>query len=338
MDNSSINYFINSNSSLGYVSYYESNFGKLKRAIRLNAYPLELTQPLFGEIRETAMNRSLKVETVRNCLDNSLEGVIVPELSAGIINLPVYDTNEHNALALIGNENMETVRGCLASAYQKFAEARKIHDDWEKVFIKNTNFSVLDKLADQTVLALVGEKRQDRDAASIDRYFGAASVNGSIDYIDNITCEIEHRYFLKGRPGTGKSTFLKKVANVALEHGYDVEIYHCAFDPNSLDLIAVRGLDFCMFDSTSPHEYFPARRNDEIIDIYSACVKEGTDELYADELAGFQAGYKAKVGAATDYLRQAKNSYGIFQSQMLSVIDEAAWKETKDKILASIFG
>lgn len=337
MDNSSINYFINSNSSLGYVSYYQSNFGRLKNVIRLNAYPLELTQPLLGEIREIAENRSQKIEIVRNCLDNSLEGVILPEISAGVVNLPVYDVNEYNALALVGNENIEAVRSYLASAHQKFAEARKIHDDWEKVYIQNTDFSALDKLTEQTALALIGDKREDREAFSVDRYFGAASVNGSIDYIDNITSEIEHRYFLKGRPGTGKSTFLKKLAAKAVENGFDVEIYHCAFDPNSLDLIAVRGLDFCIFDSTSPHEYFPVRRNDEIIDIYSACVKENTDELYSDELAGYQSGYKAKVGAATDFLRQAKNSYGIFQSQILSNINGAAWKETKAKILASIF-
>lgn len=49
------------------------------------------------------------------------------------------------------------------------------------------------------------------------------------------------------------------------------------FDPNSLDLVVIRDLGICLFDSTSPHEYFPSRDSDEIIDIYQEAVKEHTD-------------------------------------------------------------
>ena len=39
---------------------------------------------------------------------------------------------------------------------------------------------------------------------------------------------------------------LKKLAKVAEEKGFDVEVYHCGFDPNSLDMVIVRELGFAI--------------------------------------------------------------------------------------------
>ena len=135
------------------------------------------------------------------------------------------------------------------------------------------DFEAMDELAEETAEKLFGGQKTDRAGSCADRFFGAATVNGSYDYIPNITQEIPKRYFLKGRPGTGKSTFLKMLARAAQDRGYRTEAYHCAFDPNSLDMIAVRELGLCVFDSTAPHEYFPDRDSDEIIDIYKAAVQ-----------------------------------------------------------------
>ena len=66
-------------------------------------------------------------------------------------------------------------------------------------------------------------------------------------------------YGIIGANGAGKSTFLKKLAVAGLSAGFDVEIYHCSLDPKSLDMIIVRELSLCVFDSTAPHEFFPER-------------------------------------------------------------------------------
>src|SRR5699024_6248712 len=81
--------------------------------------------------------------------------------------------------------------------------------------------------------------------------------------------------------GTGKSVFMKKVAEACMNHGLDIELYHCSFDPNSVDMVLVRDLDFCIFDSTAPHEKNPDRRDDVVIDLYEEAVAPGTDETYA---------------------------------------------------------
>lgn len=100
---------------------------------------------------------------------------------------------------------------------------------------------------------------------------------------------------------------LKKIAKTAFERGYSTEIYHCGFDPNSLDMVIVRELDWAIFDSTAPHEYFPSRKNDVSIDLYKLTITPGTDEKYENEINDAQRRYKAEMKKGLDRLKAVKN-------------------------------
>lgn len=73
-------------------------------------------------------------------------------------------------------------------------------------------------------------------------------------YNDIITQDDANRIFvIKGGPGVGKSTFMKRIGEKMLEKGYDVEYLHCSSDNNSLDGIKVPVLKIAFIDGTSPH-------------------------------------------------------------------------------------
>ena len=40
---------------------------------------------------------------------------------------------------------------------------------------------------------------------------------------------------------------MKKIANLAKNNGYKTEVYHCSFDPDSLDMVIIRDLDVRIF-------------------------------------------------------------------------------------------
>lgn len=168
-----------------------------------------------------------------------------------------------------------------------FLEANKLTDELIGLFYGNDNIT-------------------EKNSKVKHRFLGAATPSGAVDYIQNLTEEIEKRYFIKGRAGSGKSTMLKKIAAAGEERGFDVEIYHCGFDPNSLDMVIIPEKSIAIFDSTAPHEYFPDRENDEIIDMYERCIKPGTDEKYAIEIERTTNSYKAKMKEAISYLAEAK--------------------------------
>src|SRR5690606_35613529 len=167
-----------------------------------------------------------------------------------------------------------------------------------------------DRLAEEMVELLYrqadasvnGRSREDH------RFLGAATPQGAVDFVPELTAGLK-RYLIKGRPGTGKSTMLKRIAQAGLERGFDVEVYHCGFDPGSLDMVIVRELGFAIFDSTAPHEYFPDRDTDEIVDTYARIVKPGTDEAHADSIQDFHARYSAKMKQSIQRLAEAKAHY-----------------------------
>ncbi len=64
-------------------------------------------------------------------------------------------------------------------------------------------------------------------------------------------------YIIKGGPGTGKSSFMKKIANAAQKKGYDTELIFCSSDPQSLDGLLIPALNFSIADGTSPHVIEP---------------------------------------------------------------------------------
>lgn len=91
-------------------------------------------------------------------------------------------------------------------------------------------------------------------------YFpGANTPNGFFSYYQHILPydEARHIVILKGGPGTGKSTIMKKVGTLLNELGYSTERLHCSSDPDSLDAVVCREIGFCILDGTSPHNVDP---------------------------------------------------------------------------------
>ena len=91
------------------------------------------------------------------------------------------------------------------------------------------------------------------------RYFGSAnSYMGFYSLFGEIfnRKKFERTFVLKGGPGTGKSTFMKKVANMAKDRGALVEYYYCSSDIESLDglIIELNGKKIAIIDGTAPHE------------------------------------------------------------------------------------
>ena len=64
-------------------------------------------------------------------------------------------------------------------------------------------------------------------------------------------------YLLKGGPGTGKSTFMRRAAQQIKREGYDVRYVTCSADPDSLDAVIFPELNSGIFDATAPHVMEP---------------------------------------------------------------------------------
>jgi len=208
-----------------------------------------------------------------------------------------------------------------ASAYEAFAAALRVHDEWEAIYIGHMDFQKADQVGEELVSSLFGEQARNKQATVRHLFFGAATPKGAVDHILALTAHLPRRIFIKGRPGSGKSTLLKRLARTAEERGLDVEVFHCGFDPNSLDMLIFPELNLAIFDSTAPHEHFPSRSGDEVLDMYERAMQPGIDEQYAGELKAIQQRYSQKMQEATAHLKTAQQIHSRIKAYHTSVTD-----------------
>lgn len=89
-------------------------------------------------------------------------------------------------------------------------------------------------------------------------FLGANSGSGFQSIFDRF-CFEEHDdlLVLKGGPGGGKSTMMRRIAGTMEQMGEDIEYLHCSGDPDSLDGISIPRIRTAIVDGTSPHMIEP---------------------------------------------------------------------------------
>ena len=75
------------------------------------------------------------------------------------------------------------------------------------------------------------------------------------DYI--IEPDATRIFVIKGGPGVGKSTFMRKIGETMLSRGYDVELHCCSSDNGSLDGVMIPAIRVALLDGTAPQSAVP---------------------------------------------------------------------------------
>ena len=333
-----MHWFCASNSARGYVSYFEENFRGLRRVCRLHDYPLFAAREMLVSVLETARERGILPEIIHNCLTNELQGIRLPQISAGIwISDPWYEDSE-GGLSLLDDELLHAVRSMLSSADESLERARLLREDWQKLYADKVDFSAADRLTEQLGEELLGGRSLEKPGRCVHRFFDAFTAKGRAEYIRSLTNSLSRRCFLKGRPGTGKSTLLRKLAAFARRRGFCTEIYHSSLDPDSFDMVIVRELGFCVFDSTAPHEYSPTRESDVVLDLYRETAAPAGELLFTPRITELAEEYRDALRQAGEKLHLAGEAAEAFWQFHLYPLDEDEAEKRRLMILRSLFG
>ena len=95
---------------------------------------------------------------------------------------------------------------------------------------------------------------------SLPIYFLAAnSADGFVNGFKNAYDAMDgwRAYLIKGGPGTGKSSFMKKFAHHMVSLNIKTEIIPCSSDPDSLDGVILPDRKVIILDATAPHTLDP---------------------------------------------------------------------------------
>lgn len=93
-----------------------------------------------------------------------------------------------------------------------------------------------------------------------DKFFLASSTADGFNsfFTDRLNCKEGYKtYIIKGGPGTGKSTLMKKIVKTAEKKGEKVTLCPCSSDPESLDAVLLHDRKITVLDGTAPHTVEP---------------------------------------------------------------------------------
>lgn len=158
------------------------------------------------------------------------------------------------------------------------------------------------------------------------------------DYIIDKTTA-NRLFILKGGPGTGKSTLMKKIGYELASKGYDIEFMHCSSDNDSLDGIVAPKLSFAIIDGTSPHITDPVYPGvvDEIVNLGQFWDQKGLMK-HRDDIIIASKRKKASFERAYRYLKAASFLLDDTEKIYKDALDKGAKLAFTHKIKELLFG
>lgn len=140
---------------------------------------------------------------------------------------------------------------------------------------------------------------------------------------------------IKGGPGTGKSTFMKKIAKFFYEEGDDIDYLHCSADEESLDGIVLKNRKVAFVDGTSPHIIDPVTPGavDKIINLGEFWNEDGIT-ANKDEIIDLNEETSRWYRIAYNYLNAAKS---VFRS-IEEIYNGAAESSEIYRVVADVIG
>lgn len=135
--------------------------------------------------------------------------------------------------------------------------------------------------------------------AQIQYFLGANTPAGFYSLYDHLI-DLETAqavYILKGGPGCGKSSLMRRIARHAQAAGYRVQYILCSGDPGSLDGLVIPELKTALVDGTAPHVIEPkypgvVERYINLGQFYDSRGLQQVRAAVAEDTAGYQQHYK----------------------------------------------
>ena len=136
-------------------------------------------------------------------------------------------------------------------------------------------------------------------------FLGANSAEGFYGLYDQLLdARLYDLIILKGTPGCGKSTFMRRVAAALEERGLETVYIHCSGDPDSLDGVIFPAIGTAIVDGTAPHVLEPryALAHERYVDLSQCCDSAAAKEV-ANGLTALTDAYRASYREAYHVLR-----------------------------------
>lgn len=174
---------------------------------------------------------------------------------------------------------------------------------------------------------------------SVERHYfpGNNTPLGFFSYYKHILGQREANKIvcIKGGPGTGKSTFMNRIAEYFASMDEDIDYLHCSADENSLDGIVLKDRRIAVIDGTSPHITDPVTPGavDKIVNLGEFWDEEAI-AVNKSEIIDLNEETSRWYRIAYNYLSAAKSVYRGLEE----IYNDASEDSEIYKVVADIVG
>ncbi len=349
-------YMAAANTCEGFVSYFDDLLKSGERIFILKGGPGCGKSTFMKKVAKEIVNKGYKLDLIYCSSDkDSLDAIFIHDIKVIILDgtAPhVIDPKYPGVVDSIVNfgeyfneyklrESKNKIKEIIDKKAEKYKElysvlksAKIIHDKIEKEYLIGMNFEKANQISTFLSNEIIKENKG-VEGKEIHRFSGALTPQGQVSYYDELTFDIESRYIVKGRAGSGKSTLMNKIATNAINNGYEVEFYHCGLDPKSLDMVIIRELSVAILDGTYPHIVDPTG-SDKVIDMFEECIDKEIVNEEDEILISKNKEYKDEIEKAKNIFDEIKNLHEILENIYSSTVDFSKVDDVYKKIVNEI--
>ncbi|MGE5623873.1 MAG: PRK06851 family protein [Methanocella sp.] len=353
--------FPGGNTAYGFHSFFDYIAGpEIRRIFVVKGGPGVGKSTLMRRVADEASAQGYAVEWHHCSSDNdSLDGVVIPGLATALIDgtAPHVVDPKHpggiDTIVHLGDfwdeAAMREEREAIVDATREvgrlfrrayaFLAAAKLMRDQRKTACLDSgamDFAALNRTAeavsrelftDRPSLARTGRERH--------LFASAITPDGLRHHLESIFTPVKHRVVLVGLPGTGKATFVRRLADLAVFRGYDVEVFHDGLDPTRVEHVLIPALDAAVITGAEPHVYVPGPQ-DRLLNT-EEFLNRPRLTTFTSELETAIAFYDAAFAHAIDSLHRAKEVHDELERHYVPHMDFAAIGRRGDELMEKVF-
>ena len=168
---------------------------------------------------------------------------------------------------------------------------------------------------------------------------GAMGPDGFISCFDQLIDEdrLQRKLILKGGPGVGKSTFMRRLHAALCNDDQTSTLCFCSGDPDSLDAVILHHASLLILDGTAPHivdPKYPGAR-DSIINL-GECLDESALRPRLQHIRICMADHAAASRRAHAYLKAAHALHKDNAALISSCIDQGRLSRMTQALISAI--
>lgn len=288
--------------------------------------------------------------------NNSIDGLVIPALRIALLDgtAPhIVDPKNPGAVDEIINlgeywdesviqQSKPEIMRCnyrisryFQAAYFALKEAQIALEEWEFYVKEFQNWQAINQMTLNIEKKLFAAVKGGNGKA---RHLFAWShtPQGKLQYIDTLLNDISTLYTLQGQPGTGKSTFLTRIAERAIAHGLNVEHYHNPLEPAKLDLIIIPELRTALSVVSAPYEYTPQFSGEQITLDFDQSVNMVGLADFASDTEDCRERVIKNIERAIKNSSRAKATHDKLETYYVAAMDFSAIEKKRLEIEARI--